>query len=163
LLVASERFDTYSLPHEYGKRRLKSKRVRKISARTKVFYCVVVIITMALSFMLTSKSAQIASIGYEIAALKEQVRALDAENQALQNKVAELKSLERIEYVATAKLGMQRPEQAEGVQFVPVEYSKAGSGENVTALASGAEEEKQPQAGKKRNSLVQSLVQIING
>lgn len=160
MLVARERFDTYDLPQRYSVRRPGRKKVRKISARTRVFYCTVVTIAMCLAFIITSKSAQMASVGYEIEALKKQVHALDAENQALQNNLAELKSLDHIEYLATTKLGMQKP-MAEGVQFVPVEYPKAGSEDISTGIASRGETNQNPRAEEK-NSLVQALVKIIN-
>jgi len=163
LLVARERFDSYDLPLHHSTRRPAIKKVRKISARTKVFYCAVVVITMCLAFMLTSKYAQMASVGYEIDTLKKQAHVLDTENQALHNELAGLKSLDHIEYLATTKLGMQKPELAEGVQFVPVEYSIAGSDENISGKAAVGEMNRNPQAKEKKNSLVQALVNIING
>ncbi len=161
MLVARERFD-YDLPLHYGKRP-QIKRVRRIRTQTKMVYCSIVLVTLCLAFLVASRYAEIAKTGYDILALKKQVQSLEVENQAFQAKIDELKSLKNIEYLATTRLGMQEPELAEGVQFVPVEYSKAGSKEAV-GIASADDTDKQPgQEKQKRNFLVQTLAKIING
>lgn len=165
MLVARERFDYQDLPRYDGTSQSQVKRVRRISPRTRLVYCSLVLMAMCLSFLITSRYAQITSVGYDIVALKKQVQEVDTENQLLQNKIDELKSLQNIEYVATTKLGMQKPELAEGVQFVPVEYSKAGSRKKELGLASAANGESAQAAGstEKRNFLVQALASLING
>lgn len=165
MLVARERFDYQELPVRENRRQSRIYRVHKVGARTKVAYGALLLLALSLAFMVTSRYAQIASVGYEIVALKKQVQDLDTENQVLANKVAELDSLQNIEYVATTRLGMQKPELAEGVQFVPVEYSKAGSGDEGVGVAendsAGARET--PKTAEKTNYFVQALAKIING
>ena len=163
MLVARERFNSYDLPLRGNTSQSRVKRVRKISVKTKALYCAIVLITMGLAFLLTSKYAQIASVGYEIVALKKQAQALEAENQVLLNKVAQFKSLDNIEYVAVTKLGMQKPEMAEGVQFVPVEYSKSGSKLSAVETVAETGTDNRPAPREKKNSLVQTLATMING
>jgi len=162
LLVAKERFDYQYHPQERSGRRVQTRRVHRTGIKTKVVYCTIVLVTLCLAFLVASRQAQIASTGYDILALKKQLQIINLENQSLQRRVDEFQSLEHIEYVATVRLGMQKPELAEGVQFVPVEYSKAGTGGTV-GIASADETEEIPQAEQKRNSLVQALAQLING
>ncbi len=162
MLVARERFEHYDYSPKYSRKQPQVKRVRKVRVQTKVVYCAVVLIVLGLSFLVASRHAQIASAGYDILTLRKQVQTLDIENQALENTMGELKSLRNIEYIATTKLGMQKPELAEGVQFIPVEYSKAGPKNNV-GVACADVPNKGPNPEKKRNFLVQALANIING
>ncbi len=161
LVAKKERFDYYDLPQVRSKELPRLKRVTRINPSTKTGYCFVAVLILVLAFLLTAKHAQIDSVGYEIIALKKQQQALVLENHALQARVDQLNSLDHIEYIAVARLGMQKPETAEGVQFVPVEYSKAGSNKAGAVLAGDTKKEIQPQ--QKRNSLVQTLASIING
>lgn len=166
MLVARERFDYQDLPLYEGTRPSQLKRVRRINAKTRFVYCSLVLMGLCLAFFVTSRYAQITSVGYELVALKKEIQSLDTENQLLQNKIAELNSLQNIEYVAVTKLGMQKPELAEGVQFVPVEYSKAGLRTKDLGVESSpnavAQGEDAPKAEKK-NFLVQALASLING
>lgn len=164
MLVARERFDYQDLPLFKDTAR-QVKRVRRINPRTRLMYCSLALMALCLAFWVTSRYAQITSVGYDIVGIKKQVQELDTENQLLQNKIAELNSLQNIEYVATTKLGMQKPELAEGVQFVPVEYSKAGSRAEDLEVASASDNNTTQVAKKveKRNFLVQALANIING
>ncbi len=162
MLVARERFD-YDVPLQHVSRQPKLKRVRRFRTKTKVVYSAIVLIALCLAFMITSRYAQIVSMGYDIESMRKQAKTLELENQALQNRITELKSLDYIERVATTKLGMQKPEQAAGVQFVPVEYSKAGLKTGVSGVASNDGKAPNPAAKEKKNFLVQALASIING
>lgn len=162
MLVARERFDYYELPPQKQNNNSQSRvrKVRKARANNKKGYCVAVIVTLILAFWLTSRHAEITSTSYELIALNKQAQNLTVENQSLQSQVDELNSLDNIEYIATTKLGMQKPETAEGVQFVPVEY-KTGS-KVIASKADNAQNIKTKQ-NPKRNFLVQALAKIING
>jgi len=162
LLVARERFD-YDFPLHYSIKRPQVKKVRKIGTPTKVVYCSIVLVFLCLAFLVASRYAEIAKTGYDILALKKQVQSLEVENQALQAKIDELSSLKNIEHLATTRLGMQKPELAEGVQFVPVEYSKAGSRDAVGIASADATDKSPDQEKQQRNFLVQTLAKIING
>lgn len=162
MLVAKERFDYQSLPLDYNYRKVQTKKVRKAGPRVKTFYCFLVLLALTLAFLVASKHAQIASAGYGIVDLKKQMQMLETENQVLEGQVEKLKALENIERVAMVKLGMQKPEFAEGVQFVPVEYSKAWSNSAV-GVASAADIQTEPELEPKKSSIVQALVKLLNG
>ena len=164
MLVAKESFDYRNLPQEQHHNRTMVRKVRRVRAKTKFVYCVIAVVTLCLAFLLVSRNAEIASAGYDIIALRTQLQELDTQNQILQRKIDEMKSLENIEYMATVRLGMEKPELAEGVEFVPVEYSKAGS-KGTIGIASAAETPEEPveEEQQKRNSLVQALASLING
>lgn len=160
LVAKKERFDYNDLPQVINEKP-RVKRVRKVRTATKSSYFAVALIFLALAFVLTARHAQIDTVGYELIALKKQQQALVMENQVLQSRLDQLKSLENIEYIATYKLGMQKPENAEGVQFVPVEYSKARS-EDKTRTTWGDDVKKGSKPQQKKNSIVQALASIIN-
>lgn len=167
MLVARERFDYQDRPL-YQDRGRQVKRVRRINPKTRFLYCGLALVALFLAFWVTSRYAHITSLGYEIIGAKKQLQELATDNQLLQNKIVQLNSLNNIEYIAIAKLGMQKPELAEGVQFVPVEYSKAGSPVKHLGIAS-ATHSKPTQAAQdakkteKRSFLVQALATLING
>ena len=162
MLVAKERFDYQSLPPEQHNTETSVRRVRRVRAKTKFVYCVIAVVTLCLAFLLVSRNAQMASAGYDILTLRKNLQELDTQNQILQRKIDQLKSLERIQYVATARLGMEKPELAEGVEFVPVEYSKTGS-EGILGVASASGIQEEFLEKQKRNALVQALARLING
>jgi cell division protein FtsL len=151
LLVARERADNYKLSQQPARVRNTVKRARKLKAKSKLFYCAVFFVALCLAFLITAKYAQITSMGYEIVNIKKQAQALNLENQAIQNKIDELKALKNIEYIATTRLGMKKPELVGGVQFVPVEYSKTGLKETTGVVAGESLNNEKTQ---KRNSIV---------
>ncbi|WP_418790572.1 hypothetical protein [Phosphitispora sp. TUW77] len=163
MLVARECFDYRNLPREQHNNRTVVRKVRRVKAKPKFVYCVIAVVTLCLAFLLVYRNVEIASAGYDIIALRNQLQELKTENQILQCKIDEMKSLENIEYLATVKLGMEKPELTEGVEFVPVESSKFGSN-GLTGIASAAEVLEEPvEEQQKRNSLVQALTSLING
>ena len=162
MLVAKERFDYHSLPISHSKRKAQTRKIRKAGTALKVFYGFLLTLTLFLAFLVASRHAQITSAGYDIVNLKKQLQTLHSENQVLQSKVEEMKALSNIEHVATVKLGMQKPEFAEGVQFVPVEYSKAWS-DSAVGVASAAEIQTGPKAEPRKSFIVQALVKLLNG
>lgn len=162
MLVARERFDYYELPPQKVNNRPQVRKVKKTKASNNIGYCTAVIVTLIMAFWLTSRHAEITSTSYELIALQKQAQALSVENQSIQSQVEELNSLDNIEYIATTKLGMQKPESAEGVQFVPVEYSKTGP-KVIANDAGGSADNHKAKQPPRRNFLVQALASIING
>lgn len=69
----------------------------------------VLLLVFLLSLSTVFCYVQGALMGYQVAHLSHKVAALKTDNQALKLKVAELSSPERVERIATTKLGMIRP------------------------------------------------------
>lgn len=84
----------------------KSTSVRK--ANLLMFNLVVFVI--AFSVIGVALYVQSALLGYEIVELKEEITALENENNRIEYTIAELSSLERIQVEAETKLGMFRPQ-----------------------------------------------------
>lgn len=98
-----------------------AKRVRKVT-KTRVNPRAVYFLIFAVAFLVgiffTSRYAQLAVTGYRVDQIRERMQGLELENQKLSVQVDGLKTLNRIETVAMAELGMVKPE---GVQFISVE------------------------------------------
>jgi len=78
--------------------------------RTRVFGTVAYAVLFALlGILIASRYAAVARIGYEITELKAEVAGLERENERLRLDIAQLRSVDRIEEIAVAQLGMERP------------------------------------------------------
>lgn len=75
------------------------------------------IFILGLALFMAWRQTTIVRVGYEIDRLKAQVALARAERDRLQLEVTRLESLDRIEKVATERLGMVRPVQARA--YVP--------------------------------------------
>jgi len=79
-----------------------------IALRTKCLISVVLIAIVAI--FITVRSEAIIRAGYDLVQLKSQAMSLQRENELLRLDIAKLKSPQRIQYIATAKLGMVMPQ-----------------------------------------------------
>lgn len=103
--------------------------------------------------------AQIVSTGYQIYKLRMQTASLDMQVKDLSEELERFSSLDRIEMVATTKLGMVRPDLKTMV-VVRTEPAKKTTLENETSssaedkyLAGGAD--------KKNNWVIKALVNLV--
>lgn len=85
--------------------RAKAKQRRPIAA-----IAIVAVIAVALGLAFLAQFAAKARLVYQNDSLNEQINRLARENSELELKIEELSSLERIETVATKKLGMLKPD-----------------------------------------------------
>ncbi|AQS58280.1 cell division protein FtsL [Desulforamulus ferrireducens] len=81
--------------------------------------------------------AQLSSVGYQISQLQSQLAALETEQEYLETQANQLMSLQRIEAIATTKLGMVKPDPQEVVLVaalptVPDEGSPKSTSEKVS-------------------------------
>jgi cell division protein FtsL len=121
------------------------------SAHTKAVkkFAVLIMIVLAgfaLCMLYTYQATRTITMGYQIDNLQSGIAKLQATNGQLQLQVAELQAPERIEQVATTKLGMQEPQdflveastagQVSGQESRSSGLSQGGS--NAPALADGA-------------------------
>lgn len=90
---------------------------------------------LGVAFLLLSylcQSAQIVRAQYRIVAVRAEVRALHARTSDLELGVQELTSLERVEKLATERLGMTAPQER---RVIEVSWQKAfGPGSEVATL-----------------------------
>ena len=84
--------------------------------RTKCLITVILVTVVAI--FVTARSEAIIRAGYDLVQMKSQTFSLQRENELLRLDIAKLKSPQRIQYIATAELGMVMPQnvyRAEGI------------------------------------------------
>lgn len=114
--VAQEKF-SYRLPDERQIEKVKSKRqlskraIRrgKIMLTGSIFALFVTGVAVAYYF------AQVAAVGLQIGQLQKELTKLNSEQEYLETQANQLMSLQRVEAIATTKLGMVKPNSKEVV------------------------------------------------
>ncbi|WP_192868107.1 cell division protein FtsL [Calderihabitans maritimus] len=77
-----------------------------------------ILVGFIIGLLLTYEYARLAATGYKITRVKQEIAALQSANEKLQLEIAKLKSLERIEIIATTKLGMEKPRDKVQLVFI---------------------------------------------
>lgn len=72
---------------------------------------ILLLVSLVLGIGVSFYNAQVVKVGYDLTTLKQEIARLDAENQNLEAALGRLDSLERVETVATTKLGMVPPSE----------------------------------------------------
>ncbi|MDI6710568.1 MAG: cell division protein FtsL [Thermoanaerobacterales bacterium] len=72
---------------------------------------ILLLVSLVLGVGVSFYSTQVVKVGYNLTTLKQEIARLDAENQNLEAALGRLDSLERVETVATTKLGMVAPSE----------------------------------------------------
>jgi len=98
-----------------------------------------------LGLLLTSQAAIITNKGYEVVRLKQEISSLQTANERLKLEIAQMDSLERIETIALADLGMEKP-SADDYLLLPLEEQEEillaqGRWEKDITPAEGLEQE----------------------
>lgn len=79
----------------------------------------------------TFKHTQVVNLGYQIDEIKQEIAALQRENKRLELEIARLQAPERIERIATTKLGMKEPREFL-LAKLPSEQAPKGSDQVLT-------------------------------
>ncbi|MGQ9825649.1 MAG: cell division protein FtsL [Desulfotomaculales bacterium] len=160
MVVAQEQPYYSSLPR---KTRRPQKRpgpvVHFIPRRERLVLTGLVLLSFCAAILVVFFHAQVLAAGYQLNKLKKELGELDIQTQALAENISRFSSLERIERVATTKLGMVKPDAG---QMILVKAEPAAP----PAAAGG--QEKAPDAlaaGEKGrgNWLIQALVRLTEG
>ena len=88
-----------------------------IALRTKCLITVVLVAVLAI--FVTARSEVIIRTGYDLVQIKSQAISLQRENEQLRLDIAKLKSPQRIQYIATAELGMVMPKTVYRAEVIP--------------------------------------------
>jgi cell division protein FtsL len=83
----------------------------------------VVLAGFALAMLYTYQTTRIISLGYQADTMQSSVSDMQSENNQLELEVAELQTPERVEQIATTKLGMQEPQDFIIASFSPEQVS----------------------------------------
>ncbi|AEF95184.1 Septum formation initiator [Desulfotomaculum nigrificans CO-1-SRB] len=117
--VAQEKFN-YTLPEEQTFERSGARRrlSRQTIVRGKLLLTGSIFTLFLTGVAIAYYFAQIANVGYQISRLQNELDELQAEHEYLESQTNQLMSLQRIEAIATTKLGMVKPNTKE-VVLVP--------------------------------------------
>ncbi len=163
MILAKERSDYTRQESLWVEKPKKSRKVRRVKNKVKLFYASIVLVAFAMFLLLTTKYAQIAATGYEIVDMKKQIKTMENNNQALEMKIDQLQSLGRIESVATQKLGMVKPDMTAGDQFVAVETKGTALNNDVAAETKVAANTKTTAENPKQKSVpvIEALTKLL--
>ncbi|MEG6521880.1 cell division protein FtsL [Desulfotomaculum sp. 1211_IL3151] len=114
--VVQEKF-IYSLPEErqYENKKASQRFSKRAIRRGKALVICCVIALFVTGVTIAYYYSQIAELGYEISKLQKELSKLQAEQEYLETQANQLMSLQRIEAIATTKLGMVKPDTGEVV------------------------------------------------
>lgn len=116
---------------------LYTKKKIKIGPMLSLIFLACIVLSVVLSYV--AIHATMAKTAYQISVMKKQINSLQNENEQLQLQIMNLTSLDRIEKVARAKLGMARPEE---IQFVAVPVTEVPEKMSTSATVTKGNEQK---------------------
>ncbi len=116
-MVAPEYMDDYSLPQE--ELVVRRKVIRRVSQEHKARKALIrlILIFALLAGLMTYYTVQVITIGYQITQMENDLDNMQQSLKEMQEEVANLNSLENIEYIAMEKLGMFYPENKDIVKI----------------------------------------------
>lgn len=141
MILAKEKYDYRSWEAQSLNpvRKKQRKAVKQKKIQTKMGYLLIVVLAFAIGVIIASRYTQLIVAGYQLDKLNGELAVLQQENQQLNVELNKLKSLNRIEQIATVKLGMVEPDK---VQFVagldasaPAPGAAAGAGRTNSGTA----------------------------
>lgn len=114
--VAQENF-SYHLPEETQREIQRPKRQlsRRAVRRGKIMLIGCIFSMFVMGLTVAYYYAQVAAVGYQISQLQNELAILQTEQEYLESQANQLLSLQRVEAIATTKLGMVKPNPNEVV------------------------------------------------
>ncbi|SHK24329.1 septum formation initiator family protein [Desulforamulus aeronauticus] len=113
--------------------------------------------------------AQVSTVGYQISQLQNQLNVLQAEQEYLETQANQLLSLQRIEAIATTKLGMVKPDPNEVVLVDALPMASTGGTKDPASekVSPGVQEDtlqkKDNQVGgNSQNPVIEAFVKLVD-
>ncbi|MEW6424861.1 MAG: cell division protein FtsL [Bacillota bacterium] len=162
MVVAQEQPYYSSLPKKSRQTRRKT-RAYYLPRRERLVLTGLVLLVFCAAIIVVYCYAQVIIAGYQLNKMKKDINDLHIQTQAMTENVARLSSLERVERVATTKLGMVKPDTSRMI-LVKADPEALGSQRNP-----GEEKAGQPpeavalKSGEKKNWLIQAFVRLVAG
>ena len=164
MVVAQERYNHYSLPEE-DSRVIRRPKPSRLPQKGKLALIGLVFLTFSTGMLIAFYYSQVLVTGYKTYSLGKELATISQETVSLEQEVDRLNSLDRIEQVATTKLGMVKP----GVKDVVVVRADLTGKSGGTALVgkgappSGPKGEKVVKAsqGEGRSGIVQAFASLM--
>jgi cell division protein FtsL len=164
VVVAQERYEHYSLPEKENRNIRRPKR-NFVPNKAKYSLTLLVLMLFGTGMLIAYYYTQVAISGYEIVKLNKQVATLQQETDSLAEEVNSLNTLGRVEYLATNKLKMVKPDSKD-VVVVKANLAADNNQGNTTVPETGklqaqAEQQAQGPSAAGSNKVVQAFVNLI--
>jgi len=160
-VVAQEQPYYSSLPKKSLKaRKRKNGRAKSLPRHERLVLTGLVLLVFIVGISVMYFYAQMVMAGYQVNKVKQEINDLDIQTRDLSENLAQLSSLERVEEVATTKLGMIKPDTSQMI-LVKTDPSQA--------VPPGAETSGQPgeaagsNTGEGSNWIIKALVNLVQG
>jgi len=128
--------------------------VQKTSTKAKSFKLVVgIILIIVIGFIILTRNVYIVEANYRLQALEKKLDFIKKENEKLKVKLAELKSYDRIEYIAKTKLHMIEPSEEQVVIINPEYAMKDCQNKNNTQISTNAD--------KRDNNNTRNILSVV--
>lgn len=143
-------------------RRTRPKRLRR---RGQLALTALILLCFALGIVISLFYAEMIITGYQISRLEKNLANLELETRGLSEEMSKLSSLERVEAVATTRLGMVKPDERQVVlvQAGP-EPAISSSSEKTGSPSPGAEapdSQCKPPGHKTPHWVLQALAELV--
>lgn len=163
MVVAQERYNHYSLPEEESRVQRRPKR-NKLPGKGRNTLTMLVLLTFCTGMLIAFYYSQVVISGYKIYSLNNRLVSLSQETVSLSQEVDRLNSLDRIEYVATTKLKMVKPNSGDVVVVkasLVAENSGVAPTGHVQPTGQSGQQARKTQSGAEKSKVVQAFANLI--
>jgi len=125
-MLASKKQE-WAISHDYAPQtdvRHQSKPTRGLNVELRKNCCALAVLLLLLAGIATLQTERIVSAGYQCVKLQNELKVIEQNNDKLRVEIAQLKSLDRIQTIATNNLGMTAPKQVLEAPVAPVGSGK---------------------------------------
>ncbi|NPV26570.1 MAG: septum formation initiator family protein [Firmicutes bacterium] len=160
MIVAPQRYDYYELSRNNPTPQRRAKLTHRRKVGLKVLLVGAVLSGFVFGLVLTFYYLYSVRLGYQVVALQNEIASIKKENAYLELEVARLKSLDRIEQVATTRLGMVKPQEVEMLQVARNQPVSPGKGASTLAANKQAASALEAPT-KNRHPLIEAAAQMV--
>lgn len=163
MVAVQERPNYTSLPEKYGLHERRNK-TRPLTRQQQLILVGLSLLVFCAGVFIVFFYAQMVITSCQIHKLQKETASLDMQVRDLSTELARLSSLERVEMVATTRLGMVRPDLKTMVIVRMEPENKISSGGGVSEQAVQAKGDYSVSTtGKERNWVIQALLNLVDG
>lgn len=168
--VAQEKF-SYGLPQESQQQNAAPQRLlsKRAIRKGKILLTGGILALFLAGVSIAYYYAQVAAVGYQISEMQKELTNLKAEQEYLESQANQLMSLQRIEAIATTKLGMVKPDPKEVVVVAALPKSPQKGQKNPTdQIPPGGteyiaqEKDNHSQSESQKSPVIEAFMDMVN-
>lgn len=169
--VAQENF-SYQLPEEKQIEIQQPQRQlsRRVVRRGKIMLVGCILSMFVMGVTVAYYYAQVAAVGYQISQLQNELTILQTEQDYLESQANQLLSLQRVEAIATTKLGMVKPDPNEVVLVAALPKDSQGQQKNqvqqeepqANALITAPKKDNHDKGLAEKSPVIEAFVDLVN-